>query len=145
MRIVYFFIAAILISSCAQKVSRIDPGQQIDLSGRWNDSDSRQVAEKMTAELLNSPRYQEYAKELGKRPTIIVGLIRNRTSEHIDANNYIKKFDGVDIVFGGPPCQGFSVAGKMNPADLRSQLLWSFEDSPIFDRKWSCQQGSKRQ
>lgn len=93
MRIVYLFIAAILISSCTQKVSRIDPYQQIDLSGRWNDSDSRQVAEKMTAELLNSPRYQEYAKQLGKRPTIIVGLIRNRTSEHIDANNYIKKFE----------------------------------------------------
>lgn len=93
MRTVYFLLAALLISACAQKVSRIDPGQQIDLSGRWNDTDSRQVAEKMTAELLSSPRYQEYAKQLGKRPTIIVGLIRNRTSEHIDANNYIKKFE----------------------------------------------------
>ncbi|NES98307.1 MAG: DNA cytosine methyltransferase, partial [Desertifilum sp. SIO1I2] len=29
-------------------------------------------------------------------------------------------------VFGGPPCQGFSVAGKMNPTDPRSQLLWTF-------------------
>lgn len=93
MRIIYFFILIVMVSACAQTVSRVDPGQQIDLSGRWNDSDSRQVAEKMTSELLNSPRYQEYAKELGKRPTIIVGLIRNRTSEHIDANNYIKKFE----------------------------------------------------
>lgn len=93
MRIIYFFILIVIVSACAQTVSRVDPGQQIDLSGRWNDSDSRQVAEKMISELLNSPRYQEYAKELGKRPTIIVGLIRNRTSEHIDANNYIKKFE----------------------------------------------------
>lgn len=93
MRIIYFFILIVMVSACAQTVSRVDPGQQIDLSGRWNDSDSRQVAEKMISELLNSPRYQEYAKELGKRPTIIVGLIRNRTSEHIDANNYIKKFE----------------------------------------------------
>ncbi len=29
----------------------------------------------------------------------------------------------VDIVFGGPPCQGFSVAGKMDPDDERSQLI----------------------
>lgn len=93
MRIIYFFILIVMVSACAQTVSRVDPGQQIDLSGRWNDSDSRQVAEKMISELQNSPRYQEYAKELGKRPTIIVGLIRNRTSEHIDANNYIKKFE----------------------------------------------------
>lgn len=35
-------------------------------------------------------------------------------------------YEGVDMVFGGPPCQGFSVAGKMNPEDERSTLVWSF-------------------
>lgn len=35
---------------------------------------------------------------------------------------------GADIVFGGPPCQGFSVAGKMNPNDPRGQLIFSFLD-----------------
>jgi DNA (cytosine-5)-methyltransferase 1 len=34
----------------------------------------------------------------------------------------------VDLVVGGPPCQGFSVAGKMNPADPRSQHVWTFLD-----------------
>lgn len=38
----------------------------------------------------------------------------------------IRQFEGVDLVFGGPPCQGFSVAGKMNPDDPRSKLLWVF-------------------
>lgn len=38
------------------------------------------------------------------------------------------KYEGVDVVFGGPPCQGFSVAGKMNPDDERSQLVFSFFD-----------------
>lgn len=38
----------------------------------------------------------------------------------------IRRFEGVDIVFGGPPCQGFSIAGKMNPDDPRSKLLWTF-------------------
>jgi DNA (cytosine-5)-methyltransferase 1 len=32
----------------------------------------------------------------------------------------------IDCVFGGPPCQGFSVAGKMDAKDLRSQLVFSF-------------------
>lgn len=41
----------------------------------------------------------------------------------------IKNYKGVDIVFGGPPCQGFSVAGKMNPDDERSKLVWSFLDA----------------
>lgn len=86
-------ILLLLGSACARTVNRVDPGQTIDLSGRWNDADSRMIAEKMTIDLLSSPRFQEYAQELGKKPAIIVGEIRNRTSEHIDANNYIKKFE----------------------------------------------------
>lgn len=46
-----------------------------------------------------------------------------------DVNNIfplLEEYEGTDIVFGGPPCQGFSVIGKMDPEDMRSQLIWSF-------------------
>jgi DNA (cytosine-5)-methyltransferase 1 len=36
--------------------------------------------------------------------------------------------DTVDLVVGGPPCQGFSVAGKMNPTDPRSRHVSCFLD-----------------
>ena len=45
-----------------------------------------------------------------------VRLIRGNLAEHMDE---LKQYRGVDLVFGGPPCQGFSVAGKwsrMTPA-----------------------------
>lgn len=48
-----------------------------------------------------------------------------------DVNNILAslgRFQGVDFVFGGPPCQGFSVAGKMNPDDDRSKLIFTFLD-----------------
>lgn len=87
------FIIAVSFFSCSRSVTRVDPNQSYDLSGRWNDTDSRQVADKMISELLNSGSYKQYAETRGKKPVIIVGQIRNRTSEHIDANNYIKKLE----------------------------------------------------
>lgn len=33
-----------------------------------------------------------------------------------------------DLVFGGPPCQGFSVAGKMDANDPRSKLIFAFQN-----------------
>lgn len=38
----------------------------------------------------------------------------------------IAKLAQVDAVIGGPPCQGFSVAGKMSPTDPRSALVFAF-------------------
>lgn len=48
-----------------------------------------------------------------------------------DIDACMESFDsykGVDVVFGGPPCQGFSVAGKMDLHDPRSRLIFSFAD-----------------
>ena len=48
-----------------------------------------------------------------------------------DINNVLESMDqykGADLVFGGPPCQGFSVAGKMDPNEERSQLIFTFLD-----------------
>ena len=86
-------LSLILLASCARTVTRVSPDQSIDLSGRWNDTDSRQVASKMISDLLVSEKFKDYSKSLGKKPSIIVGLIRNKTSEHIDADTYVKKFE----------------------------------------------------
>lgn len=32
----------------------------------------------------------------------------------------------IDLVAGGPPCQGFSLAGRRNPEDVRNNLPWQF-------------------
>jgi len=34
----------------------------------------------------------------------------------------------IDLIAGGPPCQGFSVAGKMDPNDPRSKHIWTFAE-----------------
>jgi penicillin-binding protein activator len=92
-RLISLIILFSIVGCSTRTVSRISPDESIDLSGRWNDTDSRLVAEKMIGDILENERYKEYAKAKGKRPAIIVGDIQNRTSEHIDAANYIKRFE----------------------------------------------------
>ncbi len=53
-------------------------------------------------------------------------MVEGDINAHFDD---IRKHKGADILFGGPPCQGFSVAGKMDPADPRSNLVWRFMDA----------------
>ena len=56
----------------------------------------------------------------------------NHPDVHMVVGDITEKYDElpepnkVDIVFGGPPCQGFSVAGKMDPDDPRSQMIFAF-------------------
>lgn len=92
-RIVLNFILLLILGSCARSVSRIDPGTSIDLSGRWNDTDSRAVAESMTSELLSSDNFKTFSGKEEKKPAIIVGWVLNKTSEHIDADNFVKKIE----------------------------------------------------
>lgn len=108
-------LVSFLIPSCNQRlVSRIDPSIQTDLSGRWNDSDSKLLAEKMVREFLSSENFKEYSKALGHKPAIIVGLIKNKTTEHIDSDNYIKKFE-LAIYQSG-------VADMLESGDFRDKL-----------------------
>ncbi|HYC84488.1 MAG TPA: penicillin-binding protein activator LpoB [Chryseosolibacter sp.] len=94
-RLLLPLMLAFLISCQTRKVTRIDPSSQVDLSGRWNDTDSRKVADQIIYDLFDSDKFKDYAKTLGRKPVIIMGLIRNKTSEHIDAENFVKKFEVV--------------------------------------------------
>ena len=41
-------------------------------------------------------------------------------------NHEIKQLKDIDIIIGGPPCQGYSLAGKRNIKDPRNQLYKEF-------------------
>ncbi|MDK2841206.1 MAG: penicillin-binding protein activator [Anaerophaga sp.] len=92
---------AILQSCATRKVERVGTEEIIDLSGRWNDTDSRMVAEAMVEQILDAqwlPNFQE--KHDGKRPVVIVGLVYNKSHEHIEAETFIKDVERAFINSG---------------------------------------------
>ncbi|MFT3678484.1 MAG: penicillin-binding protein activator LpoB [Chitinophagaceae bacterium] len=92
-RIFYLLpLAAILLfSACSRKVTRIDPAEQVDISGRWNNTDSRLVAEDMTKTILGARWLTDHmAAKNGQRPVVIVGFVTNKSHEHIEAETFVK-------------------------------------------------------
>ncbi|MDQ2179065.1 penicillin-binding protein activator LpoB [Marinifilum sp. D714] len=92
-RLFVFALAVISFASCSRQVTRVSPDQQIDLSGRWNDTDSKLAAEALIDQVLNQGWISDYQKEFNKKPVVTVGLIMNKSSEHIDADTYIKDIE----------------------------------------------------
>ena len=77
--------------SCGKekRVTRVDPGTVIDLSGRWNDTDSKLVAETMMKEMVSRPWLSKFTGSHGREPVVIVGTILNKSYEHIDVGTFV--------------------------------------------------------
>src|SRR4051812_19946883 len=53
-------LAVLMLTGCSTKVTRVTSDSTIDLTGKWNDTDSRLVAEEMVKDALNGPWYNKY-------------------------------------------------------------------------------------
>lgn len=101
-------VTLIATTSCARKVTRIDTNEVIDISGRWNDTDARLSAEDLSAQIVTGDWITDYMMASGKKPVVIVGLVRNKSHEHIDAEIFTKevekslvKYQKARVVQGG--------------------------------------------
>lgn len=94
-RVLLSLIALLLLAGCTStdRVSRVDADEVIDLSGRWNDTDSRLVSEEMIGDLLSRRWIDNFYDDYERRPVIIVGSIRNKSSEHINVTSFVKDIE----------------------------------------------------
>lgn len=88
-------------TACGKRVSRIDPSSVTDLSGRWNDTDSRLVANALIEQSLGAPWVARYTGTSGgQAPAVIVGSFSNQTLEHIAVNTFISDLERAMINSG---------------------------------------------
>lgn len=90
--LVLLCLVSVLVG-CGTKVTRMDVEEGKDLSGRWNDTDSRLVAEEMLQDCLERPWLNQFSMQTGKIPDVIVGRIANRSTEHISTETFIKDLE----------------------------------------------------
>lgn len=95
-------VTVLTVSGCSiKRVERIDPNSVTDLSGRWNDADSRLVANALITQSLEATWARDYAAANGGTPpAVIIGQIRNRTMEHIPIGTFIRDLERAYVQTG---------------------------------------------
>lgn len=83
-------LAAVLIVGCgaSKKVTRLDSNTVTDLSGKWNDTDSRLVSEEMINDCLTRAWIIDFIEDKGHKPVVTVGMVRNLSDEHINTETF---------------------------------------------------------
>jgi penicillin-binding protein activator len=140
-----FFSLLLLLSvfafSCrnARQVQRVDPDTQIDLSGRWNDTDSRLMAEDLITQFKGMPWVEEFRTAKSRKPVLVVGLVRNKSHEHIDTETFIKDLEKSVIKTG--------TLSLVQAGDKRNELRSERADQQEFSstetrKKWGKELGA---
>jgi len=111
------------------KVTRVDSGVVTDLSGRWNDTDSRMTAEAMVKEALEYPWLGNFSQSKRRQPVVVVGTVLNNSHEHINVQTFVTDLEreltnSQKVTF---------VAGKNEREEVRTerkeQAMYAREDT----------------
>lgn len=110
-------LAGGLLTACSTSVERIAVDEVRDLSGAWNDTDSRLVSEEMIADVLSRPWIDQHQRASRKVPVVIVGEVRNLSHEHINVNTFVADLEREFINSGRVDV----VASKVERGEIRDE------------------------
>jgi len=139
--IVLSLVVGLLFSTaCAnRKVTRIEPSQQTDLSGRWNDSDSRLVSNELITQILTGAWRGNFEQKYNRKPVLIIGSIKNKSSEQIDPITFIKDLEKACINSGTVSIVQSGEERNQLREERNEQQTFSSEESK---KKWGREKGA---
>ena len=114
---------------CKTKVERVAVDDTIDLSGRWNDTDSQLVSAEMVKDLSSRPWIEAFTAKTGRKPVVIVGTIRNKSSEHIATDTFTKDLERELINSGRLSFVANAVERGELRQERKEQQTWSREET----------------
>jgi uncharacterized protein (TIGR02722 family) len=97
---IFVTVAVSILAACGgRQVTRTDPDTTTDLSGYWNDTDARMVADSIVEQCLGGSWLREYEAvhtargERPPEPTVLVGGVRNQSTEHINTDVFMSEIE----------------------------------------------------
>lgn len=92
LKIAFISAVAFILPSC-HTVERIDVESEKDISGKWNDVDSKLTAEALTDQILGDDWLNNFTRDKKEKPVLIVGFVKNKSHEHIEAETFVKDIE----------------------------------------------------
>ena len=86
-------ILMLTLTACSTTVTRVPAEASADLSGGWNDTDSRLTADALIKDALDHPWSQRFTQVAGRKPVVVVGTVLNRTHEHFETQTFVKDLE----------------------------------------------------
>lgn len=123
------FASVLLLSACSTKVTRMDEAEVKDLSGAWNDTDSRLVSEEMIDDMMQRPWVSDHLAKTSERPAVIVGEVRNLSHEHININTFVADIERALVNSGRVDFVASSLDRQEIRGERKDQDLHAREDT----------------
>ncbi|MCW8922761.1 MAG: penicillin-binding protein activator LpoB [Gammaproteobacteria bacterium] len=117
------------VAACKPVVKREAVDSVKDLSGKWNDVDSRKVSQEMIQDVLSQRWLSKFTSKTGKMPTVIVGKVRNLSHEHINTRTFIADIERALINSGEVSFVASSEERKEIRSERKDQDLHASEES----------------
>ncbi len=73
---ILLMLGMLMACGSSRQVTRMDSNSVTDLSGKWNETDSRLVAEEMVSDCLQKVWLTDFIVLKGKKPVVTVGTIK---------------------------------------------------------------------
>jgi len=134
-------MTVVVLAGCGggKEVIRTDVGEQIDLSGRWNDVDAQKVSAALTAQIMSGVWIEDFRAENGKKPVLIIAPIKNKTAEHIATQPLVADLER-DFINGG---RVVVVATAEEREQVRTERADQQEfSSPETMKQWGREKGA---
>ena len=136
LRTIVVLIAVAAFAGCSSTtVTRVPTEETIDLSGRWNDSDSQQAAQALVDQSMATSWVDDFMMEQGSKPTVIIGTLRNKTPEHIAVKTLVADLERSFI--------NSSRVTVVASAEERDEIRGEREDQQRFASEESMKQWGK--
>ena len=120
-------------------VTRVPTEEQIDLSGRWNDTDSQHAAQALVDQSMATPWVDNFLLAKSEKPTLIIGTIRNKTPEHIAVKTLVADLERSFINSGRVTVVASSEEREEIRAEREDQQQFASDETV---KAWGLEQGA---